>query len=166
MCTSAPALEFRKLTAEWKQPLLGFLRALEEAGDTDYFLPHPFTDEAVENIIHNARNDLYYVLTEGERVLGYGMLRGWDEGYETPSLGIAIDPRARSSGLGKLFMRFLSTAARWKGATSVRLKVKVGNSRAANLYEQLGYDFRTEESGYLIGTLELGPRRFETRTGV
>jgi ribosomal protein S18 acetylase RimI-like enzyme len=147
-------LEFRKLTAEWKQPLMVFLSALE-ANDTEYFYPHMFTNDAVEKIISNVRRDLYYVLAEGEDVLGYGMLRGWDEGYEIPSLGIAIHPRARGNGLGKAFMNFLSAAARRKGATRVRLKVNRANTRAAKLYKSLGYEFRFEEEEYLVGFLEL-----------
>ncbi len=155
MDTGPASLECRKLTAEWKKPLLAFLSALEEANDTDYFHPHPFTDDAVEKIIHSARKDLYYVLSEGNDVLGYGMLRGWDEGYEIPSLGIAIHPRVRNTGLGKVFMHFLNAAARRKGARKVRLKVKRENTRAAKLYESLGYNFLSEEKGYLVGFLEL-----------
>src|SRR5437899_2428171 len=140
MYTESEPLECRKLTVEWKKPLLVFLRALE-VSDTEYFYPHPFTDDAIENIIRTARKDAYYVLAEGGEVLGYGMLRGWDEGYETPSLGIAIHPKVRSTGLGKFFMQFLGAAAKRRGATRVRLRVKSGNTRAVKLYEDLGYRF-------------------------
>jgi ribosomal-protein-alanine N-acetyltransferase len=151
-------LEFRELTAEWKQPLLAFLNTLG-LKDAEYFHPHPFTEVAIENIICSARMDLYYVIAEGDNVLGYGMLRGWDEGYTIPSLGIAIHSGARNSGLGKAFMHFLGAAARWRGATTVRLRVRRENIRAANLYENLGYEFRSESEGYLIGFLDLNSGR-------
>jgi [ribosomal protein S18]-alanine N-acetyltransferase len=154
MQMDASHLECRKLTIEWKQSLMVLLNALG-ASDAEYFHPHPFTDEAIESIIHNVHQDLYYILAEGTNVLGYGMLRGWDEGYSVPSLGIAIHPRARGIGLGKAFMHFLSAAARRKGATRVRLRVKRGNTRAVKLYESLGYKFPFEEDGYLVGFLEL-----------
>lgn len=48
MFREAQALECRELSAEWKEPLVEFLRALEEAGDAEYFNPHAFTDDAVE----------------------------------------------------------------------------------------------------------------------
>ena len=154
------ALECRKLTPQWKQPLLDFLKAIELTNDIEYFHPHPFTDDTIENIIQTAQHDLYYVLVDGEDVLGYGMLRGWDERYEIPSLGIAIHPQARHMGLGKFFMRFLNEAAKRKGATKVRLRVKSGNTRALCLYESLGYDFQSDEDGYRVGFLELTGRPF------
>lgn len=157
---NSAGLEIRRLTAEWKQSLLAFLRALEEDSNADFFQPHPFTDEAVERILHNTRTDLYYVIVEGTEVVGYGMLRGWDEGYEIPSLGIAIHPRVRSNGLGRVFMHFLEASAKFRGAQRVRLRVKSQNEWAVRLYESLGYEFRSEEDGgYLVGFLELHSSR-------
>jgi [ribosomal protein S18]-alanine N-acetyltransferase len=155
MYTSMGSLECRVLSLEWREPLLTFFTALRKADETDNFYPHPFTDEAVKNIIQSHNNDLYYVLGEGKTVLGYGMLRGWDEGYEIPSLGIAIHPAARNLGLGRAFMHFLHGAARRRGATKVRLRVKSQNTRAVKLYESLGYSFGTNEGGYLVGFLDI-----------
>src|SRR4051812_27529776 len=110
-------VECRKLTAEWKQPLLVFLEALRTANDIDYFSPHPFTAGAIENIIQTARLDIYCILVEGSNVLAYGMLRGWDEGYDVPSLGIAVHPLVRNTGWGKAFMYLLNASAKRRGAT-------------------------------------------------
>jgi [ribosomal protein S18]-alanine N-acetyltransferase len=149
-------LEIRRLTTEWKRPLLFFLSALDEAGDADFFLPHAFTEQAVERILLTARKDLYYVLADGTQVLGYGMLRGWDEGYAIPSLGIAIHPRFRGAGIGRIFMHFLGAAAKFRGASRIRLRVKAKNTKAAKLYESLGYEFCPEEEGeYRVGFLDL-----------
>lgn len=156
MYREAPPLECRVLCVERLQPLMDFLRDLREAGDSEFFYPHPFTDEAIENVIKQVRKDVYCVLAEGQKILGYGMLRGWDEGFEIPSLGIAIHPSARGTGLGRVLMHILHASARRKGATRVRLKVKSGNIRAAKFYESLGYTFKYEEAGYLVGFLEFG----------
>lgn len=153
--TDSQVLECRRLTAEWKEPLLAFLSALEEANETEFFHPHPFDHEAVEQIIRQARRDLYYVLTDAGEVLGYGMLRGWDEGFAIPSLGIAIHPKARGGGLGKLLMCFLQGAARWSGCKAIRLRVKRDNMRALKLYQDMGYVFQSEEDQYLVGFLDL-----------
>jgi [ribosomal protein S18]-alanine N-acetyltransferase len=149
------ALECRALSNAWKQALMRFLNDLTEARDADFFYPHPFTEDALESIIHTARRDLYYLLCEGSSVAGYGMLRGWDEGYEIPSLGIAIHPAARNAGLGRTLMHFLHGAARRRGASKVRLKVRPQNTRALKLYQDLGYVFGPEEGGYLVGFLQL-----------
>jgi ribosomal-protein-alanine N-acetyltransferase len=152
-----PTLEYRILTAEWKRPLLAFLNILQEKNETDFFYPHPFTEEALDDILSVAALDCYCVATEGNQVLGYGLLRGWDDGYEVPSLGIAIHPDARRTGLSKGLMNFLHDTARKRGAKKVRLRVKAENVRALALYNSLGYSFPHHEKQYLVGFLDLQP---------
>ena len=149
------ALEIRIVNETLEQPLAEFFLALKGAGDDRHFHPHPFTDEEASKRAHYLGKDCYYVLVEGDKVLGYGMLRGWDEGYEIPSLGIAIHPSARGAGLGKLLMHFLHVAAQRRGARKIRLKVYPGNSVAVKLYKDLGYTFQAEEAGQLIGFFDL-----------
>jgi ribosomal protein S18 acetylase RimI-like enzyme len=144
-------LELRRIDETVEQPLAEFFRVLKEAGDDAIFHPHRFTDDEANRRTRYKGNDLYYVLVDGNQVLGYGMLRGWDEGYEIPSLGIAIHPEMRGQGLGYLLMNFLHAAARRRGALKVRLKVYAHNDRALRLYKQLGYEFLSEEAGQLVG---------------
>ena len=88
-------------------------------------------------------------------VIGYGMLRGWDDGYETPSLGIAIAPGMQGRGLGRMLMEFLHAEARQRGADRIRLKVHAENVRAVALYQSLGYEFPGGEGGQMTGFLAL-----------
>lgn len=99
--------------------------------------------------------DVYYLLIDGGEIIGYGMLRGWDEGFQTPSLGIVIDPSAQGRGLGRCLMSVLHAAARERGASQIRLKVYPENKPAVELYKSLGYEFLAEQDGQLIGILEL-----------
>ena len=138
-----------------------FLRGLVEAGDTVHFQPHPFTAEYVATLVRYSGDDLFYLLTEADRILAYGMLRGWDEGFEIPSLGIAVHPAARGSGLGRLMMMFLHAAAKRRNCSSVRLRVAVENKTAATMYESLGYRFTQLEGGYRVGFLEMRSERLE-----
>ncbi len=149
------ALEIRIVGRTLEKPLAEFFRALRKARDDQYFHPHPLTDEEAKRIAQYSGEDLYYVLVESEKVLGYGMLRGWDEGYEVPSLGIVIHPSARGMGLGKLFMHFLHAAARQRGANKIRLKVYPDNTIAVTMYQELGYTFQSEEEGQLVGFVDL-----------
>jgi [ribosomal protein S18]-alanine N-acetyltransferase len=153
------AIEFRRLDVDLEPALTEFLLALVDAGDTVHFQPHPFTAEYVATLARHTGDDLYFVLTEANRILAYGMLRGWDEGFSIPSLGIAVHPAARGSGLGRLMMRFLHAAAKRRSCSSVRLRVAVENRAAATLYESLGYRFTRSEDGYRIGFIELGSGR-------
>ena len=148
-------LECRSLGPEWEEPLTAFFQLLEQAGDDMQFHPHPLNAEEVKKRVHYDGKDRYYVLVEGREILAYGMLRGWDEGYEVPSLGIAVHPSARRTGLGRALMHFLHAAARRHGAERVRLKVHPDNVGALKLYEDLGYVFQAQEAGQNIGTMEL-----------
>jgi [ribosomal protein S18]-alanine N-acetyltransferase len=148
-------LEIQAIDERVEQPLVEFFHALKEAGDDKYFHPHPFTEEAARKLTHYTGKDLYYVLIEGDKILGYGMLRGWDEGYDVPSLGTAIRASARGLGFGKLFMHFLHAAARRRGASRIRLKVYPSNKVAVALYKGLGYRFESEEEGQLVGFVDL-----------
>lgn len=150
-----PPTRFERLRPDLADGLAELFAAIAAAGDDETFHPHPFTrDQAVALANHEGR-DLYFVALEGDRVLGYGMLRGWDAGFEVPSLGIAMHPRARGRGLGRALMHFLHDAARGAGARRIRLKVYPDNVAAVRLYESLGYRFVGEEQGQRVGYLEL-----------
>ncbi|MGH7780953.1 MAG: GNAT family N-acetyltransferase [Candidatus Binataceae bacterium] len=149
------ALEFRQLTPEWSESLGHMFAVLRERGEDEQFHPHPLTAEHAESLGSYSGKDLYYVAVSNGTVVGYGMLRGWDEGYEVPSLGIALHPSARGTGLGEAFMKFLHVAAGREGAKRIRLRVDKTNLRAKRLYERLGYCFKDEDSGQLVGYLVL-----------
>lgn len=150
-----PVLEFRKLVPGMANALLQFLIELRKAGDEKFFHPHAFTGEEVRRLAYYEGSDLYYVMCDGERVLGYGMLRGWDEGYRIPSLAIAVHPEMRGRELSQVFVLFLHLVARLRGARRIRLKVYPENIRARRLYEKIGYKFEAEEAGQLVGFIDL-----------
>ncbi|NJD05353.1 MAG: GNAT family N-acetyltransferase [Methylococcaceae bacterium] len=155
---SGPALEIRRIDPGLEGALADFFASLDQAGDYAVFHPHPFTPQQATAIARSDGLDLYYAATAAGEVLGYGMLRGWDEGYAVPSLGLAVAPRHRGRGLGRLMMAFLHEAARLRGASRVRLTVYAHNASAVALYRRLGYRFSDAGEGQLLGLLELGPR--------
>ena len=156
----SPALaeaEFRVLSADLAPALTAFFAELLDEGMDHHFHPHPFTAEQAVAIASHAGRDRYAVLLLEGRVIGYGMLRGWDEGYQIPSLGIAIAAGWRGTGAAGLLMHELHSLARASGATQVRLRVSLDNPRALGLYRRLGYQFAGEERGEMLGLLTLGP---------
>jgi len=128
--------------------------ALAAAGDDRFFHPHPLTRAEATSRCDHSGGDLYCALVDGDRVVGYGLLRGWEEGYDVPSLGIAIHPELRRAGAATQLMRHLHAQARTRGAARVRLKVYPDNSAARELYERFGYRFEPAD-GELIGVCEL-----------
>jgi len=151
------ALEILRLTPRLTRALGELFREILERGDDRFFNPHPFTQEQATAICTYAGRDEYYGVVSEDRIVGYGMLRGWDEGYEIPSLGIYIRAEARGRGLGELLMGRLHTAASVRGATRIRLKVDRRNHVARNMYEKLGYTFRTREGEQLVGYCMISP---------
>ncbi len=124
-----------------------------------HFHPHPFNQANAARVCAASGHDLYYGLWVKGALRGYGMLRGWDEGFEVPSLGIWVSPVLRGSGAARALMSFLHVSARLSGSPRIRLKVYPDNIAALTLYRSLGYQFRSqpEIDGQLLGTLELGP---------
>ena len=149
------SLKYCRVTKEWVDQLVRLFDALKAQSDDQSFHPHPLTRERAEQIATYKGQDLYYVQLSREKVVGYGMLRGWDEGYDIPSLGITIHPEKRARSLAKHFMIFLHAEAKNKGASKVRLKVYSDNIKAIGLYKSLGYDFINKEGDSYIGYIGL-----------
>ena len=156
---AGPAIDLhcRRLTARHVHDLLAFLTRLAAAGDGRWFHPHPFTREAVEQLAAPGRGDEYHVWTAGRNgpVVAYGMLRGWDEAYTMPSLGIAVDPQYRGQGIGRRLITHLHVIAAARGAGTVRLKVDRSNTTAIALYRSFGYEFRPFSDQEWLGLVNL-----------
>jgi ribosomal protein S18 acetylase RimI-like enzyme len=139
--------------------LTKFFENITARGADRYFHPHPLTaDEAVRRCQHVGK-DVYAALLSDNEILAYGMLRGWDEGYEIPSLGIAVDPAHQGRGYGRMLMQYLHEVARARGAVKVRLRVHPENERAISLYRSLGYVFSDQQRGETVAFLDLSASR-------
>jgi [ribosomal protein S18]-alanine N-acetyltransferase len=118
--------------------------ALEASGESALFAPHSFAAAHLATLCEPRCKNLHYVMVARDEAIGYGLLRGWDEGYTVPSLGIAIESRWRGTGCGLALMHFLHAAARAASASRVRLRVHPSNGVAISLYERVGYAFESE----------------------
>jgi ribosomal protein S18 acetylase RimI-like enzyme len=149
------ALEFRRLCPELAPAFSRFLAALSANGDDALFHPHPFNADQAERLCAYTGQDLYYVALANGEVLAYGMLRGWDEGYEMPSLGIAVHPQVRGKQIATALMHFLHSAALHRGVKRIRLKVYRNNAAARKLYDKFGYRYETSTGAELVGFCDL-----------
>jgi ribosomal protein S18 acetylase RimI-like enzyme len=73
------------------------------------------------------------------------MLRGWDEGYAIPSLGILVGHKHTAKGIGGMLMRYVIASAVELGASSIRLSVNESNHLAFHLYTSCGFKEITRE---------------------
>ncbi len=144
-------------------PLLTqFLKEVAAAGVTGEFHPHPFDAATAERLCAYRGKDWYAIGVVGAQrqwsMAGYIMLRGWDEGFLIPSLGICVHPNWQGLGLGRLLTQAAISVARLRKSPAVRLKVYPANARALGLYRSLGFLFSGEsERGQLVGFLSLDP---------
>lgn len=146
-------LEIKILKPEMEQALASFFAAVAKDNYACYYHPYSLTPETAQSLCGLSGRDLHYALTDSETVLGHGMLRGWDEGYDIPSLGIVIHPEATNKGLGGMFVRFLHSAAWVRGCSAIRLSVHKDNTSALRIYTKLGYTFVPASESEFTGTL-------------
>jgi ribosomal protein S18 acetylase RimI-like enzyme len=127
--------------------------------DSAHFHPHPMTAEEAERVTHYVGRDVFAILETEGRFVAYGILRGWDDGFSVPSLGVAVRAADRRLGYGRTMMEWLAQEARSRGAQQIRLRVHPENETARRLYDSLGYTLMGDERGELVMLLELpGPR--------
>jgi ribosomal-protein-alanine N-acetyltransferase len=149
-------LEFRLLCGELTRPLQAFFQEMKSTGEEKFFHPHPLDNDTAKRLCEEYRgSDLYYAVVYEGKIVGYGLMRGWDEEYSVPSLGIALSRSVRGKGIGTSFMRFMHSAAKLKGSSKILLKVYKDNSVAFNLYSRLGYVFTASEGEQAVGHLDL-----------
>jgi GNAT superfamily N-acetyltransferase len=123
------------------------------------FHPHPLTAAEAVRIAEGGENrrDIYYAAFVDDRLVGYGMLRGWDEGYSIPSFGVAVGAAYRGRGIARRMLRYAIDCARERGATTMMLKVHLDNPSARHIYETEGFVFQDipEDPAQVKGLLTL-----------
>jgi ribosomal protein S18 acetylase RimI-like enzyme len=128
---------------------------LLERIDTTFFRPHAMTADGAARVAGMRGRDVYLIgFADGEPV-AYGMLRGWEEGYPIPSLGVAVRHDRVRKGYGRAMMLALHRVVHERGSDRVRLRVNLSNVAAFFLYRSLGYRPGGFERGELVMHLDL-----------
>lgn len=148
----------RRLATSDREALAALFESIAADPAAGRFHPHPFTAQQAARIAGYQGRDVYLGLFAGGRIVGYGMLRGWDDGFPVPSLGIYLHPEARGRRLAGKLMQALHQEALGQGAERIRLKVYADNDVAVRLYRRLGYVFSDEEGDQRVGYLTLVPQ--------
>jgi ribosomal protein S18 acetylase RimI-like enzyme len=158
---SGPAtLRIRPIAASDAAGLGAFFEALAaDAEAATFFHPHPLTAEQAQTLCRAASEtrDGYYIAEYAGRIVGYSMLRGWDEGYEVPSWGGAVHPALRDAGIGKQLLVHAVAESQSRGAKRMRLTVYKSNTRGVHVYGKIGFEFSEKDERSLVGFLPLDP---------
>ncbi|MEP7072464.1 MAG: GNAT family N-acetyltransferase [Verrucomicrobiota bacterium] len=129
-----------------------------------FFTPFPFEVDHLTKLLARRKRDVWMALRWQNKLIGFFLLRGWDEGFDVPSYGIMIDEAFTGYGFGRLSLRVAKSIAMLRQAPRLMLKVHPQNHEAKRLFEnekfkRTGLDSRT---GNLIYAYEL-PRRTKQR---
>lgn len=106
---------------------------------TSKFNPFPLNRETAEKICQENHKDKFFMALMGDDVIGFSMLRGWDEGYEVPSFGMFVDYEKHGNGFGKTILKLTCEYAKKIGCSKVRLSVYQSNQSAYHVYKKFGF---------------------------
>jgi ribosomal protein S18 acetylase RimI-like enzyme len=154
------AFRIRPLAASDSAALAGLFESLAaDAEAAEFFHPHPLTADHAAALCRKVGSirDGYFVAEFGGTIVGYSMLRGWDEGYEVPSWGGAVHPALRDAGIGKQLLLHAVDESRARGAKRMRLTVYKSNTRGVHVYRKIGFEFSEKDERSLVGLMSLDP---------
>lgn len=132
-------IRFRELDGADVEALAAFFEANNLPLVVRHFNPFPLTADSARDLLAGRRLDRFYGAFADDRMAGFAMLRGWDEGYQVPSFGILIDRSCRGRGFGRQMLVWILAQARGLGCERVRLSVYRSNAVAARLYAGVGF---------------------------
>lgn len=155
-------IEVRALLPTDELALVDFFTVLKSDSEAlRFFHPHPFDASAARRIATREaiRTDCYFGAFEHTAIVGYGMLRGWDEGYDVPAFGVCVAPAARGRGVASALLQWGIAYARAEGSEKMMLKVYPQNVAAVRMYERVGFELSPcpQEPTQMVGYLDLRP---------
>ncbi len=104
-----------------------------------FFTPFDFAPDSILEILLNCEQDIFMGIFWRDELIGFFMLRGWDEGYDIPAYGVLIDERFKGHGLATISLRMSKIIGKLSGAPGIMLKVAPDNVRARKLFERSGF---------------------------
>jgi ribosomal-protein-alanine N-acetyltransferase len=79
-------------------------------------------------------------------IQGFAVMKFLDD--DAHLLLLAVQPKARNSGIGRALVEWLEKSCRTAGIQRIRLEVRVSNDAARRFYEALDYRFVSQLAGY------------------
>ncbi len=133
-------------------PELAAMLGAQSPAYARFFHPFGFDEETLREVLGGRRSDVYTGMYWGGRLIGFFMLRGWDQGFEVPAFGILIHEKYRGAGLEMISLDVAKVICRLRGAPRMMLKMHPENITAKALARKIGFtQTGTEaENGNLI----------------
>ena len=135
----------KEIDNNYSRELSGLLKNSDQKY-SEYFLPFEFNYETINKILSGKKYDKYFGLFIDEKLAGFYMLRGFDEGYTIPAYGVWISKEYSNMGLGKLTLSHAISFCKVNQIKKLMLKVHPDNLVAKKIYEDAGFKFTGEIS--------------------
>lgn len=130
----------KRIQPEHDEVLKGFFERNSRPEVTRLFTAFPLSAKEAERIAHHSGKDLFFLCHASALPVGFWMLRGWDEGFSVPSLGLFVDFEHQGRGIGRAIVREAIQISKNLGCNSVRLSVYPDNKGAIALYLSEGFE--------------------------
>jgi len=117
-----------------------------------FFRPFGYDEASIAAALAQTGQDIYTGLFWDQQLVGFFMLRGWNEGYEVPAFGILIDERYRGYGLEMAALDTAKVICRLRNVSRLMIKMNPDNISAKGVARKTGF-VQTgieEQSGNLI----------------
>ncbi len=95
-----------------------------------------------DSLVHSIKKrseDRWWGFKEGEQLIGFFMLRGFDEGYQRPAFGVFISEAHTGRGLARHAINHALDWCQTAGVKSIMLRVDPNHGRATAIYLQAGF---------------------------
>jgi RimJ/RimL family protein N-acetyltransferase len=139
-------------------PMLSSMLLTQTPAYSRFFYPFGFDRASISNILADQGQDIFMGMYWQGHMVGFFMLRGWNEGYEVPAFGIIIDEKYRGYGLEMLSLDAARAICRLRGARRMMLKMHPDNFSAKGVARKIGF-IQTgvdPETGNVIYHMDIG----------
>jgi len=104
-----------------------------------FFTPFDFQYPSILSLLAEQGKDIFMGMYRDDRLIGFFMLRGWNEGYEIPSYGVLVDERYSGYGLTRLSLKLAKSICKLRHVPRIMLKVNPDNKVAQRLFEEAAF---------------------------
>lgn len=117
-------------------PRLSTLLCSQSLAYMRFFTPFDFEQESIVRLLDEREKDVWMGFNWQGSLLGFFMLRGWDEGYGVPTYGVCIDETFSGYGFASLSLKIAKSVGRLRRSPRLMLKVHPENLAARTLFER------------------------------
>jgi L-amino acid N-acyltransferase YncA len=133
------------------EPALAELFAANDVPEvTRWFDPFPLSAEMAGTLSRHEGRDLYWGAWSDSELVGFAMVRGWDEGHPQPAYGCLVDSGHHGRGIGRTLTGMALEQLRERGVPEVRARVHDDNGASLRMHLAAGFEELERGAGRVL----------------